>query len=85
MQLNGKKPTPSATLMDLRRGEQGTIHDLHLPADVNQRLMELGFLPGASIRAGRTAPGGGPRVFEVDGSEVALRGETARLIRIERG
>jgi ferrous iron transport protein A len=45
--------------------------------------MELGFLPGGLVTAGRTAPGGDPRVFEVDGSEVALRRETAHHIRIE--
>jgi len=43
--------------------------------------MELGFLPGARVRAVRSAPGGDPRVFHVDGAEVALRRETAsRLI-----
>lgn len=42
--------------------------------------MELGFLPGARVRAVRAAPGGDPRVFHVDGAEVALRRETARLV-----
>jgi Fe2+ transport system protein FeoA len=44
--------------------------------------MELGFLPGARIVAGRSAPGGDPRVFQVDGSEIALRRETARRIKV---
>jgi ferrous iron transport protein A len=39
--------------------------------------MELGFLPGSEIVAGKTAPGGDPRVYRVDGSEIALRKETA--------
>jgi len=43
--------------------------------------MELGFLPGHTIVPARSAPGGNPRVYRVDGSEVALRRETAsRLI-----
>jgi ferrous iron transport protein A len=48
--------------------------------------MELGFLPGTRITAGRSAPGGDPRVFQVDGSEIALRRETARhlTVRVER-
>jgi ferrous iron transport protein A len=44
--------------------------------------MELGFLPGAHITAGLSAPGGDPRVFQVDGSEIALRRETARKLKV---
>ena len=29
-----------------------------------------------------SAPGGDPRVFQVDGSEVALRRETARRLKV---
>jgi ferrous iron transport protein A len=39
--------------------------------------MVLGFLPGHRIQVGFCAPGGDPRVYRVDGSEVALRRETA--------
>ena len=39
--------------------------------------MMLGFLPGHRIEAALSAPGGDPRVYRVDGSEVALRQETA--------
>jgi ferrous iron transport protein A len=44
--------------------------------------MELGFLPGATVVAVRAAPGGDPRVFRVDGAEIALRRETARRLRL---
>ena len=40
--------------------------------------MEMGFLPGHEVTPGHSAPGGDPRVFQVDGSEIALRKETAR-------
>ena len=66
-----------ATLVDLRRGEQGILEKLDLPEDEARRLMELGFIPGAPVTVGLSAPGGDPRVFQVDGSEVALRHETA--------
>ncbi|MFN7923604.1 MAG: FeoA family protein [Bryobacteraceae bacterium] len=81
MQLSGKN---SLTLADLSHGQQAEVAGIELPEDVARRLMELGFLPGGSVRAGRAAPGGDPRVFEVDGSEVALRRETAMRIRIKR-
>ncbi|MCC6590583.1 MAG: ferrous iron transport protein A [Bryobacterales bacterium] len=72
------------TLVDLHRGEEAVIAGFHLPDDISRRLMELGFLPGHRVKAGTSAPGGDPRVFEVDGSQVAMRGETARFIQVER-
>jgi ferrous iron transport protein A len=79
---NGRNaPVPPATLAQLREGESGTLDRLDLPEDVARRLMELGFLPGHIVVPARSAPGGEPRVYRVDGSEVALRRETAsRLI-----
>jgi ferrous iron transport protein A len=68
-------------LTDLREGEAGVIERIELPDDFANRLMELGFLPGSSVTAARCAPGGDPRVFRVDGCEIALRRDTAsRLI-----
>jgi len=71
------------TLADLREGEAGVLESLELPEDVAVRLQELGFLPGSVIEAGKTAPGGDPRVFRVDGSEIALRRETAEHLRLK--
>src|SRR5713226_6967599 len=69
------------TLAQLREGEPGTLDRLDVPEDVARRLMELGFIPGHIVIPARSAPGGEPRVYRVDGSEVALRRETAsRLI-----
>ena len=42
------------------------IQSLDLPQALAVRLMELDFLPGTSVTAGRSAPGGDPRVFRVD-------------------
>lgn len=65
------------SLIDLRQNETGVLDRIDLPDDVAQRLMHLGFLPGLLVEAARSAPLGDPRVFRVDGSEVALRRETA--------
>jgi len=68
-------------LTELKPGESGVLESIDLPEDEARRLMELGFLPGLSVARGLSAPGGDPRVFRVDGTEVALRRETAiRLI-----
>ena len=74
-------PNLGATnLMELKHGESGILDRLDLPEDDARRLMELGFLPGHAITPGHSAPGGDPRVFRVDGSEVALRRDTARKL-----
>jgi Fe2+ transport system protein FeoA len=85
MQLDVNKSQPEtllATLVDLRRGDAAVLDRIDLPGDDARRLMELGFLPGATVVAGRSAPGGDPRVFQVDGSEIALRRETARRLKV---
>ena len=81
MQLSFKKTRrttrTATTLAELKKGEQGVLDRIDLPEEVAQRLMELGFLPGAHVTRALSAPGGDPRVFRVDGSEIALRRETA--------
>jgi ferrous iron transport protein A len=72
----GKK-LGAKNLSELRRGESGVLDRLELPEEDARRLMEMGFLPGHAITLGHSAPGGDPRVFRVDGSEVALRRDTA--------
>ena len=69
LQLNGN------TLAGLRRGDQGILEALDLPEDEARRLMELGFIPGSPVTVGQSAPGGDPRVFQVDGSEVHCAGK----------
>lgn len=70
----------AGSLGELRRGEQGIIERLDLPDDIACRLMELGFLPGNRVTVAESAPGGDPKVFRVDGSEIALRLETASCL-----
>jgi ferrous iron transport protein A len=70
------------SLFDLRNGDTAVLDHIDLPDDDARRLMELGFLPGIRITAGLSAPGGDPRVFQVDGSEIALRRETAKLVKV---
>jgi ferrous iron transport protein A len=76
-------PAAASCLADLVPGESGVLTALDLPEADAQRLMELGFLPGSLIVAARSAPGGDPRVYRVEGTEFALRGETARHIRLD--
>jgi ferrous iron transport protein A len=91
MQSDVKKTGRSATgekarnLNELKRGEHGILERIDLPEEDARRLMEMGFLPGHTITPAHAAPGGDPRVFRVDGSEVALRRETARKMILRSG
>lgn len=84
--LRGKKqepaPAAAANLADLRCGQHALLGDLDVADDLRRRLMEMGFFPGSRIDATGCAPGGDPRIYRVDGSEIALRAETAAQIRI---
>jgi ferrous iron transport protein A len=85
LQLSGNSSqtgAPHASLVDLRKGDAAILDRIDLPTEDARRLMELGFVPGTRITAGLSAPGGDPRVFQVDGSEIALRRETARRLRV---
>lgn len=72
------------TLAGLREGESATLDRLDLPEEFAHRLMHMGFIPGTIVEAAHCAPAGDPRVFRVDGSEVALRKETASKLKVRR-
>ena len=77
------KKSDAKNLTELKPGEEGVLDKLDLPEADAQRLMEMGFVPGHSVTRGLSAPGGDPRVFRVDGSEVALRRDTARRLLLK--
>ncbi len=80
-----KKPRPSgaSALADLRVGESAILSDLELAPPVAEHLMNLGFVPGLEVKVLRSGPGGDPRVYRVDGTEVAMRRDLSRHIHIE--
>jgi len=70
-------------LADLRVGESAILADLELSPPVAEHLMNLGFIPGLVVKVLRGSPGGGPRIYRVDGAEVAMRRDLSRHIRVE--
>ncbi len=70
-------------LADLRVGESAILSDLELAAPVAEHLMNLGFVPGLEVKVLRSGPGGDPRVYRVDGTEVAMRRDLSRHIHVE--
>lgn len=50
-----------------------------------RRFMDLGILPGTTIRAEMRSPSGDPTAYVIRDALIALRQEQASLIQIERG
>jgi ferrous iron transport protein A len=71
-------------LIDLGLGEAGTVDHISLPLADQQLLMRVGLVPGAEVRFSRPAPMGDPSVYSIDGTEIALRSETARHVFVSR-
>lgn len=72
---NGSGTVP---LAELGRGETAVLARIDLPEALAERLMVMGFVPGVEVCPAGSAPGGDPRVYEVDGAEIALRRDTAQ-------
>jgi Fe2+ transport system protein FeoA len=72
-------------LGELRVGEAGRVSRVSLPADYEQRLAELGILPGARIEIVHVAPLGDPIAIECNGRRMGMRKCDARGILLDYG
>jgi Fe2+ transport system protein FeoA len=75
-------PHPGHTLSDLAVGESAILDEFDMPQSIAEHLMNLGFVPGLEVFVARSGPGGNPRVYRVDGTEVALRRDLSRCIAV---
>jgi Fe2+ transport system protein FeoA len=71
---------PGNTLCDLSLGESAILESFEMASETAEHLMNLGFVPGLEVLFARSGPGGNPRVYRVDGTEVALRRDLSRCI-----
>lgn len=71
------------TLADLKRGETALITDVSSES-IPLKLLEMGCLPGNTVQLVQVAPFADPMYLNINGSHLAIRKETARLILIEK-
>ena len=71
------------TLAHLKRGERAIITDVS-SVNIPLKLLEMGCLPGNSVKLVQMAPFHDPMYLNVNGSHLAIRKETAELILIEK-
>jgi len=78
-----KEHRQADALADLRVGESAIVSALVLSPPVAEHLMNLGIVPGLKVTVARSGPGGGPRVYRVEGTEIAMRRDVSRHIHVE--
>lgn len=71
------------TLDELAPGSMCTMTNLTAEGALGQRLMDLGFFPGAEIRVVRNAPLVDPVELELEGYHVSIRHEEAKTVEVE--
>lgn len=75
----------AASLADLRLGASGRVLGISPECQGSQRrrLLDLGLVPGTTVRAEFASSSGGAVAFQVRGTLIALRPEQQRWIRVE--
>lgn len=68
------------TLAEVPLDEEVILIRMDVAGDDLEPLLERGIVPGCRVCPVRHSPAGGPTVYRVDGSLVALRRETASCL-----
>ena len=70
------------TLDELKPGQECEIVDTVAEGIVEQRLLDMGFIPGTSIKVVRNAPLIDPVEFLMKGYNISLRHSEAKLVEV---
>ncbi|HEY3424611.1 MAG TPA: ferrous iron transport protein A [Negativicutes bacterium] len=70
-------------LSDLQPGQTGVVSKVVGCGSVHRRIIDMGVVPGTSIRVLKFAPLGDPIEIKVKGFNLALRKMEAMMIQIE--
>jgi len=70
------------TIANLKKGEKAIIREFDVEA-IPLKLLEMGCLPGNMVEMLQIAPFGDPLYLDVNGSHLAIRLETARVIEVD--
>lgn len=72
------------TLADLAKGESRNVVSVKGDDAITRRLMEMGVIPGVSVRMIKSAPFGDPLEINVRGYSLALRRNEAESVKLEK-
>lgn len=71
------------TIADLKKGETAVIRNFSV-ATIPLKLIEMGCLPGNEVCLVQTTLFNGPLFLTINGSNIAIRRDTAEQILIEK-
>lgn len=72
------------TLDELPVGEAAKVIRVRHLSSTALRLMEMGLVPGRSVRVLKRAPFGGPLELSLVGTRLSLRAHDARRFEVDR-
>lgn len=70
-------------LNELPLNKKGYIKNLNCTGNIRRRLLDLGFVEGATIIPILVSPLHNPRAFSIRGTLIAIRNEDAKLITVK--
>jgi ferrous iron transport protein A len=73
----------AGTLAQLRPGQKARVTDVQGDPMLQQRILEMGILPGTEVKLIRVAPLGDPMEFSVLGYNLSLRKSEAACVIVE--
>ncbi|MGI8469243.1 MAG: FeoA family protein [Pyrinomonadaceae bacterium] len=71
------------TLAQLPIGKEAKVLSIQENGAISKRLMEMGVVPGVSVRVVKTAPFGDPIEIRIRNYSLALRRSEAQSIRVK--
>ena len=71
------------SLDNLKNGCEAKVINIKTDAALKQRLMEIGFVNGAIVKAIHKSPSGNPKAYLIKGTVIALRNTDASAIFVE--
>ena len=76
---------PVRTLAELQLGGSGVVEDVAGRDAMAIRLLEMGLVPGTTVRLLKRAPMGDPLQLQVRGYHLSLRKAEAARVKLRRG
>jgi len=71
-------------LNQLKPGESGIIDAVGGEGALRRRLLDMGLTPGTRVLVRKVAPFGDPLELFLRGYELTLRGDDARIIKMQK-
>ena len=71
-------------LSQLKPGQSGVIATVGGEGALRRRLLDMGLTPGTRVSVRKVAPFGDPLELHLRGYELTLRGDDARIIKMQK-